>query len=529
MIVNALATRLTQPVIVPEWLRFLKCNGILWLGLMLLSPSAKSDSLERILKTGEFQFGSDMEGGAPYFIPNPLNSKMPSGFEADLLRAIGERIHAKPIIHQGQWDQLPQVLSRGDVDLICNGFELKPLLVERFRATRPYFRYRLAMMTPQDSKIATWQDLLKSTPSGQKPRVGVLVNSAADDYLVKHAGDHIRIVRFDGATDAMLATRNGQIDATLQDEPAAIHYGARPEFQSRLKIATDRFGAGFYVIYVRKEDEKLALELDKAIGGMVEDGSLKTIYEKYRLWHEEQALLAQPLTWQAVLNSTPEEDSANSGSKRLGFALMLLKAAAMTVFLSVVSMPLAMLIGLLVALGRLYGPKGIRPLLAIYVEFLRGTPLMLQLFFIYFIFPELCGFGLPAILASIIGLAVNYSAYESEIYRAGLQAIPEGQMEASLALGMTRKQALWRIIIPQATRIVIPPVTNDFIALFKDTSVCSVITIVELTKQYSILANSTLKVLEFAIATSVLYLAMSCPLSWFARHYERHLESENEN
>ena len=81
---------------------------------------------------------------------------------------------------------------------------------------------------------------------------------------------------------------------------------------------------------------------------------------------------------------------------------------------------------------------------------------MLQLFFIYFITPELLGFGLPALLASIIGLALNYSAYESEIYRAGLQAIPEGQMEAALALGMTRRQALYRIIIPQATRIVIP-------------------------------------------------------------------------
>jgi polar amino acid transport system substrate-binding protein len=215
--------------------------------------------------------------------------------------------------------------------------------------------------------------------------------------------------------------------------------------------------------------------------------------------------------------------------KMRGYGKMLLKAAGMTVFLSVVSMPLAMLIGLLVALGRLYGPKLLRPFLAIYVEFLRGTPLMLQLFFIFYIMPEVFGFGLPAIVASILGLAVNYSAYESEIYRAGLQAIPDGQMEAALALGMTRKQALWRIIIPQATRIVIPPVTNDFIALFKDTSVCSVITIVELTKQYSILANSTLQVMQFAVATSALYLAMSWPLSWFARWYEHRLESENDH
>jgi polar amino acid transport system substrate-binding protein len=505
-------------------------TGLLLFAVFVLCQShAKSDSWDRIIKSGEFQFGTDMEGGAPYFIPNPLNSDLPSGFEAEFLRAIGDRIHAKPMLRQGQWDQLPQLLLRGDVDFICNGFELKPVLLQRFRATRPYFRYRLALMLPANSRISNFQQLLDESKAGQKLRVGVLVNSAADDFLVKNAGERITLVRFDGATDAMMATRNGQIDATLQDEPAATYYAARPEFQSKLKIASERMGAGWYVIYLRKEDEKLAQELDQAIAAMVNDGSLKTIYEKYKLWHEEQELLTKPSAWRADSMAEMPEELVSAGAKRRGFARLLLKAAAMTVFLSVVSMPLAMLIGLLVALGRLYGPRLIRPFLAIYVEFLRGTPLMLQLFFIYFITPELLGFGLPALLASIIGLALNYSAYESEIYRAGLQAIPEGQMEAALALGMTRRQALYRIIIPQATRIVIPPVTNDFIALFKDTSVCSVITIVELTKQYSILANSTLKVLEFGLATSFLYLAMSWPLSWFARYYERRLELENEN
>ena len=105
----------------------------------------------------------------------------------------------------------------------------------------------------------------------------------------------------------------------------------------------------------------------------------------------------------------------------------------------------------------------------------------------------------------------------------GLQAIPTGQMEAALALGMSRGMALRRVIVPQAVRIVIPPVTNDFIALFKDTSVCSVITLVELTKEYSILANSTGGAIEFALAVAVIYMLMSVPLSWFSRWSERRL------
>ena len=125
------------------------------------------------------------------------------------------------------------------------------------------------------------------------------------------------------------------------------------------------------------------------------------------------------------------------------------------------------------------------------------------------------------------GLAINYSAYEAEIYRAGLQAIPKGQMEAALSLGMTRNLALRRIIIPQATRIVIPPVTNDFIALFKDTAVCSVITVVELSKEYYIQARNTGAIVELGLLTALLYLAMSYPLSVFAGRLERRLGKES--
>jgi polar amino acid transport system substrate-binding protein len=181
-----------------------------------------------------------------------------------------------------------------------------------------------------------------------------------------------------------------------------------------------------------------------------------------------------------------------------------------------------------VAIGRLYGPWLIAKSLGLYVEVLRGTPLMLQLYAIYFLLPKF-GLALPALVAGIAGLAINYSAYESEIYRAGLQAIPRGQMEAALALGMTPALAIRRIILPQAFRIVIPPVTNDFIALFKDTSVCSVITIVELTKRYSILALSTGAIVQLAAITAVLYMLMSFPLSVAARYSERRLAGEHKS
>jgi polar amino acid transport system substrate-binding protein len=147
---------------------------------------------------------------------------------------------------------------------------------------------------------------------------------------------------------------------------------------------------------------------------------------------------------------------------------------------------------------------------------------MLQLYFIFFFLPE-AGIRVPAFWTAILGLAINYSAYESEIYRAGLQAVPRGQMEAALSLGMSRAMSIRRIVAPQAVRMVIPPVVSDFIALYKDTSVCSVITIVELTKRFSVLSMSTQATVELMLLTCVLYMLMSYPIAALSRRLEKRL------
>src|SRR5262249_35859832 len=206
----------------------------------------------------------------------------------------------------------------------------------------------------------------------------------------------------------------------------------------------------------------------------------------------------------------PQEHVIETSERVRGWAVVeryagvLLQSAGMTVILSCMSFPIAILLGMAIAIVRLYGPALIRTPLTAYVEFLRGTPLMLQLYFVFFFLPEI-GITIPAFWTAIAGLAINYSAYESEIYRAGLQAIPSGQMEAALSLGMSRLAALRKIIVPQAFRIVIPPVVNDFIAMFKDTSVCSVVTIVELTKRFSVLSLSTQATIELMLMTGFLY------------------------
>jgi polar amino acid transport system substrate-binding protein len=475
--------------------------------------NARGDALERIRHSGRLLYGSDMEGGGPYAYPDPRSPRNVTGFEVELMARLGNYLGATPEFSQGQWDKLLPVLDARRIDLVCNGYEWTETRARDYLATRPYYVYQLQLMVRRGSSIRSWADLKQPKPGGGRWTVGVLVASAADSFAAEQGGVHVEVVRFDGATDAMTAVQNGQYDATLQDLPAARFYHER--FPG-LDLVGPLEAQGFYVIYVRKEDQSLRDALDEGLAQLVASGELRRIYEKYGIWTEAQTELSAMTGPRAIVTG---RKSVAGWSLLRQYRSRLFDAAFVTIALSLTSMPMAMALGLLIALGRLYGPGPLRCVLSGYVELIRGTPLMLQLFVLFYLL------RLPPWVAGISGLAINYSAYEAEIYRAGLQAIPAGQMEAALALGMSRAMALRRIIVPQAIRIVIPPVTNDFIALFKDTSVCSVITLVELTKQYSILANSTGGTIEFALAVAALYMMMSVPLSWFSRWSERRLGS----
>jgi polar amino acid transport system substrate-binding protein len=330
-----------------------------------------------------------------------------------------------------------------------------------------------------------------------------------------------------------------EMDATVQDGPSATFYMAeRPE----LKPVGPAVAPGYYVILTRPEDGELRDKLNAALREGIKDATLRTIYRKYHLWNEDQGRL----NYWADETWPPEELPDEEGGKpkveadrrtlQRAMISKLVEAAWVTVKLACLSMPLAIIIGLLVAVGRLYGPWFVRAPLTVYVEVLRGTPLLLQLYTIFYLLPQFAALTdwpwliefvkMPPFVAGVIGLAINYSAYEAENYRAGLLAIPKGQMEAALALGMHPLTALRRVVVPQAVRVVIPPVTNDFIALFKDTSVCSIILITELTRQYNVLFNDPLfrgrdLLLELAFLTAGLYLLMSYPLSLAARRLER--------
>jgi len=515
-------------------------TGILALCLFAsLRSLANADALADIRARGTLVWGGDEEGGGPYVYPRDDDPSQVTGFEVEIAAHLARSLGVTPRFFQGPWDRMPELLHTRKIDVVMNGYEWTPARLEMMDATIPYFVYALQLMVRvDDTSLAAPSDLARPRRDGRQRRLGVLTGSAAEAYARREFGE-VEIVSYDGNTDALREVETGKLDATLQDTPITTFYG--PRFPA-LRALGEPVGRGYYVIYVRKGETALAAALNEALISQIRDGELERLYRRWGLWDDAQRELAEvaaagqfygyssatAVTAPSEIPTTPAD--ARPIARPRGwdvvrrYGLTLLEAAGVTVILSVLSFPLAIGAGLLIALGRLYGPRWLRPVLVSYVEFLRGTPLMLQLYFIFFFLPEI-GIVVPAFWTAICGLAMNYSAYESEIYRAGLQAVPRGQMEAALSLGMSRRLALRRVVVPQAARIVIPPVVNDFIALFKDTSVCSVVTLVELTKRFSVLSQSTQATGELMILTALLYMLMSTPLTLVSRRLERRLEA----
>src|SRR6266436_1465591 len=257
-----------------------------------------------------------------------------------------------------------------------------------------------------------------------------------------------------------------------------------------------------------------AVLLDSALVGLETEGELRRIFARWRLPElPAQAAAAQP-------------DEPPPATFDRAQVMLFVRAAGITLAISLLAMALAVPLGLLLALARLHGGAPARLLAHGYIELFRGTPVLLQLFILYYGIAPIVHLSAPA--AAILGLGLNYGAYEAEVHRAALQAIPSGQAEAAASLGLSRAQALRLVLLPQAVRTALPAMTNDLIALLKDSSLVSVITVVELTKQMTITAVDVRSWALPGALCAALYFSMSYPLARLAARLERRLEAEGE-
>ena len=498
---------------------------------------SEEDSLDKIKKEGVVKWGADAESGAPYEFYDPSNPSQLIGFEMDMMDYISKKMGVKHQMVQNEWDALVPGLKRGNFELAMAGIEVTDLRRQDINFTRPYYVYSEQITVRKETNnINKLEDLRGKAVGTQSGTVAM--------RMLKDLGDvDTRI--YSSIVGAYTDLENGRTDAVLLDYPIAVYYG---KANKALKFSGDTIGKGYYGIGVRKSDEKLLKKVNEILEEMQKNGELEKIYKKWGIWTEQQKELAgfenidkpyykkENTTNSSIASANAAKNMVNNENpvaeikkKTLEDRFtkdlpILLKGALITVEISLVSMFFAIALGLSLAIVRIYAHPFFQFLATAYIEVFRGTPLLIQLYLIYYGLPEM-GIKLNAFTAAILGLALNYAAYEAENYRAGIKSIPKGQMEAATALGMTKFMALRRIIIPQAIKVVIPPVTNDFIALFKDSSVVSVITMVELTKQYNYLASVSYDYIGLGLMTASLYFLMSYPASVFARKIEQKLQT----
>ena len=507
---------------------------------------------QTIRAAGVLRWGGDQQGGEPFAFEDPEHPGTLVGFEVEIAAALARYLNVRPVFVQNDWSTLIPSLERGSFDIALNGVEVTAALRGRVAFSRPYFIFTERLVARAGDKR------ISDLASLRGLRVGTLASTQAW-YTLQAAG--AQAVPYEGVAEPFIDLENGRTDAVLLDDIIVDRYA--PE-HSKLQVVGD-LAEGRYAVALRPADSELRIAINDALEVMLASGELRRIFAKWNIdgpWQARLALESAEATAAAEAAGTPlvravpggpapaEVAARRAGRRRRAatdrrrppatmtptrprlhrlrprprFSLrhfgLFLQGALVTLLVSVGAMALAVPFGLLLALARLYAPRA-RPFATAYIEVFRGTPVLLQLYLLYYGLAPLL--RLDAMVAAIVGLGLNYAAYEAEIHRAGIAAVPAGQLEAALSLGMPRRLALRRVVLPQAFRVALPGMTNDFIALLKDSSLVSVITVVELTKRMSITAVDTRGWLLPGLACAALYFAMSYPLSRLARRLERRL------
>ncbi len=477
--------------------------------LLLVAPL-----LSQAQEPSALRWGGDSEGGAPFVEADPSDPSRVVGFDVEVAQLLAAKLGRTAQFIQVGFTSIDASANRGDFDIGLSGIEDSPARRTRLAVTIPYYEFREVLTVRQADR-----ERYRTLGELRGRRIATLGGTLAYDLLVKAQSEQGVIpVTYEDDVHPYSDLAIGRVDAVVLDEVLARR-GIRQNGTLVNQPAT--LGVGHYVGVLAPTQGALRDRIDAILREAMRDGRLESIFRRWNMWNADQprlyARLIVPAKDVPVDASLMPAEGLWDATRR--YLPALLRATAITVVLSCLAMAMAVALGVAIASGRVYANAPLRAALTAYVEVIRGTPLLLQLFVLYFGLASIV--QLPAFLAALIGLGLNYAAYESEIYRSALEAVPVGQLDAARTLGFSRLQTLLLVRGPQAFRLALAPMTNDFVALLKDSSLVSVITVVELTKETSIFAaNIGSWVLPGALCAAM-YLALSLPLARVARHIEK--------
>ncbi len=483
--------------------------------LVSLSPVRADDSLQAVRQRGVLVIGTD----ATYPPFELKTGDKFEGFDIDLGNEIGKELGVPVRWDNINWDGIFAALQTQKFDLVISDVVITAKRKKELAFSRPYFLSGQTIVRRRgDTRIGAPKDLIGKLVTVQQETTG--------QYAVEKLGLPAQNIRkFETMQDALLEVRNGRGDAAVGDLPALremIRKGY-PELETVGGI----FVRENYGVVARPGQTELVNAINEALGRIMADGRYAKIYQR---WINEPL----PPTYLAGLNLVRDEgkplDEPPPGSSfTIRWDLLrdswplLLRGALTTLLITFMGLLIGMPAGLLIALTRISPLRVLSWPAIVFIETVRGTPLLLQIFAIYFVLPSL-GLSLPQTVAAVAALSLNSAAYIAEIFRAGIQSIDRGQMEAARALGMSSWLSLRWVVLPQTVRRVLPPLTNEAVALLKDSSLISIIGLSELMRVGREQASNSGSPVTIVLALAVLYLVMTLPLTYLVRRLEVRLE-----
>lgn len=461
---------------------------------MVLGGTLQAQSvLERVRENGRLRIGIDATY-PPFGIAEGGDF---SGFDVDIGRAVARELGVEAEFINASFDGVFPALQNGTFDVVISAVTITPERRQTLLFSDPYIDAGQGLAVRTDSPITGMEGLSGRT-------VGVQINTTAQFAMEQQPG--VVIAKYNTIDLALLDLQNGRVDAVASDAPV-LRYMIQMSFPGLKTAGREYTDEQFGIVLARGSDD-LRRAVNAALWRIQDSGEYAKVHAR---WFGEGA---ETRTGPAA--AAPAFDTGLVARTWTIF----LRGLWMTAVMAASSLTLGLPFGLLLALARVQSRRALAAPAALYVEVMRGTPLLVQILFIYFVLPGL-GVKLPAYASGIVALTLNAAAYISEIIRAGILSIDAGQMEAARALGMSYWQAMRRIILPQTFRRVVPPLTNEGIALLKDSSLVSVIGLTELARTGQELASRHAAPLTIWPLVALLYLLLTFPLTRVAEYLER--------
>ncbi|MBF7024623.1 ABC transporter substrate-binding protein/permease [Staphylococcus kloosii] len=457
--------------------------------------AAEDKQWEKIKKRGELRVGLSADY-APYEFEHNVNGKTKyAGIDIELAKKIAKDNNLKLKIVNMQFDSLLGAIKTGKIDLIISGMTPTPEREKEVDFSNPYMTVTQKMIIKKAN-----EDKLKTLDDFTNKRIGVQ-KQTQQETIANEEINNAQVQSLTRVPEVIMSLKSGKVDGMVIEGPVAEAYlKQNPDlkFANGVKF---KEGEKQTAIAVPKHSPTLMKQLNSTIKEVKD----KNLVDKYK----DKAAEAM------------KKDDGNFFTK---YGSFFLKGIGNTILVSIVGVVLGALFGAIIALFKLSKFKPLSWLASAYIEFLRGTPLLVQVFLVYFGSTAVLGLDISALICGMIALVINCSAYIAEIIRAGINAVDKGQMEAARSLGLSYGQTMKSVILPQAIKNILPALGNEFVTVIKESSIISVIGVSEIMFNAQVVQGASFDPFTPLLVAAILYFVLTFTLSRVMYFFEGRLK-----